>query len=123
LTPLIVGKTCPPPSWHELFARYWWAFGWRAFLGNGPAGQEHGGKAEDDGAHQAPCTPEQETGLGSPSPTCPLEQRNMMAKRVALEWSCRIDAVLVKLEFSRYTSQHQKGSVFQWVTDQIAEGV
>jgi hypothetical protein len=27
LTPLIVGKTCPPPSWHELFARYWWAFG------------------------------------------------------------------------------------------------
>jgi hypothetical protein len=27
LTPLIVGKACPPPSWYALLARYWWAFG------------------------------------------------------------------------------------------------
>jgi hypothetical protein len=27
LAPLIVGKACPPPSWHALLARYWWAFG------------------------------------------------------------------------------------------------
>ena len=27
LTPLIVGKACPSPSWHALLARYWWAFG------------------------------------------------------------------------------------------------
>jgi len=35
--------------------------GWQAFLGNGRARKEHAGKAEDDGAHQAPYTPEQET--------------------------------------------------------------
>jgi hypothetical protein len=27
LKPLIVGKACPPPSWHALLARYWWAIG------------------------------------------------------------------------------------------------